>query len=114
MVTMLQGLDARGFFFRSLLSVCGFLALFFKIFWNRLSCHSLQCGRTISFQAVQFWPFRDNEYTTKRDGPRHIEVSGPMKIAGRLSHAVGKKASHATREPHNHQNHNNCSKHTHT
>ena len=60
MVAMVQRLDARSFFFRSQLSVCSFLALFVKVFRNRLNCHSLQCGRTISVQAVQFWPLRDN------------------------------------------------------
>ncbi len=59
-MTMVQRLDARSFFFRSQLSVCSFLALFFKVFRNRLNCHGLQCGRTISVQAVQFWPLRDN------------------------------------------------------
>jgi len=56
MVAMVQRLDARSFFFGSQLSVCSFLALFFKIFGNRLNCHGLQCGRTVSVRAVQFWP----------------------------------------------------------
>lgn len=68
MVTMVQRLDARSFFFRSQLSVCSFLALFFKVFRNRLNCHGLQCGRTISVQAVQFWPLRDNVTCTRGNG----------------------------------------------
>jgi hypothetical protein len=64
MVAMLQWLDARSFFFRSQLSACSFLALFFKVFRNCLSGHGLQCGRSISVQAVQFWPLFDN-YITK-------------------------------------------------
>jgi hypothetical protein len=42
------------------------LALFLKIFPDRVSCHSLQCGRTISVQAVQFWPLRDKFMGTQR------------------------------------------------
>jgi hypothetical protein len=37
MVAMVQRLDARRFFFRSQLSVRSLLALFFKVFWNRLA-----------------------------------------------------------------------------
>ena len=55
-----QRLDARSFYFRSELRVCSLLALFLKIFRDRVSCHSLQCGRTISVRAVQFWPLREN------------------------------------------------------
>ena len=60
MVAMLQRLDACSFFFNSKLIVCSFFALFLKIFWNRLSCHGSQFGSSISIQAVQFWPLRDN------------------------------------------------------
>src|SRR5208282_2169562 len=116
MVAMVQRLDARSFFFRPQLSVRSFLALFFKVFRNRLNCHGLQCGKSISVQAVQFWPLRDKcrAYTRKRGSLRHTEVSEPMKVASGLSLAVERPASHATHEPHNHQNHNNCSEHTHT
>jgi hypothetical protein len=48
MVAMLQRLDARSFFFRSRLSGGIFLPLFLKVFRDRLSCHGLQCGRTVS------------------------------------------------------------------
>jgi len=74
MVAMVQRLDARSFFFRSQVSVCSFLAFFFKVFRNRLICHGLQCGRTISVQAVQFWPLRDNVTRTRESGSlRHTE-----------------------------------------
>ena len=69
MMAMVQRLDARSFFFRSQLSVYSFLALFFKVFRNRLNCHGLQCGRTISVQAVQFWPLRANFMESGAEGP---------------------------------------------
>src|SRR5580658_8583447 len=56
MVAMLQRLDTRRFFFRPQLSVCSFLALFLKVFRNRLSCHGSQCGRTGAVKSVPFWP----------------------------------------------------------
>jgi hypothetical protein len=103
MVATLQRLDARSFYFRSELSVCSLLALFLKIFRDRVSCHSLQCGRTISDQAVQFWPLRDNSMGTRGMGGAESPVKTFLGLASRASH-----------EPHDHQNHNNCSDQTHT
>jgi hypothetical protein len=44
------------------------LALFLKVFRNRLSCHVCQCGRTGSVKSVSFWPlgesYRDVSPTT--------------------------------------------------
>lgn len=60
MVAMLQRLDTRSFFFRSQLSVRSFLALFLKVFRNRLSCHVCQCGRTGSVKSVSFWPLGES------------------------------------------------------
>ena len=41
MVTMVQRLDVRSFFFRPQLSVCAVSAFVLKVFWNRFSCHGL-------------------------------------------------------------------------
>src|ERR1700693_4743390 len=72
MVAMLQRLDARRFFFRSELRVCSFLPLFLKVFWNRLSGHDTQCGRTMSSKSVLFWPgFYDSSFA------RHLPLAGP-------------------------------------
>ncbi len=39
MVTMMQRLDVRSFFFRPQLSICAVSAFVLKVFWNRFSCH---------------------------------------------------------------------------
>jgi len=65
------------------------------------------CGHSVTISWI-------HEEAALKDTLRQIEVSGPMKIATGLSIAVEKPSSNATHEPHNHQNHNNCSEHTHT
>jgi hypothetical protein len=64
MMSMLQRQDAGGFFFRPQLIFGSLFALFRKIFWNRLSRHTCECGRTIPPKSVLFCPLDDNS------GPR--------------------------------------------
>jgi hypothetical protein len=83
MVAMVQRLDARSFFFRSQLSVCSFLALFFKVFRNRLNCHGLQCGRTVSARLCNFGVPR-----IRGSGSLRNRSVGALKVAIALSAAV--------------------------
>ena len=57
MMAMLQGLDARSFFVHAQLIGGIFLALFVKVFCNRLSAHDCECGRTIPFKLSYFGHF---------------------------------------------------------
>jgi hypothetical protein len=67
------------------------------------------------FGLCNFGHFRDNVTHTSGSGSLlETEVSYLLKVAIALSAAVEGTASRATHEPHNHQNHNNCSDHTHT
>ena len=58
MMTMVQRLDAGSFFLDPLFSVFIFLALVLKP----------ECGRTSSFQTVQFWSLADNSWVAKKRG----------------------------------------------
>lgn len=84
MVAMLQRLNARRFFFCSELSVGSFLALFLKVFRDRLSCHGLQCGRMVSRNLSCFGHsvrVHGPHCSRQKNGERPVCPSFPIRVS---------------------------------
>src|ERR1700693_1204281 len=68
MVAMVQRLDASGFFFHALLSVCALLSLVLKVFRNRFRCHGQSVTELLPFNLSNFVHSLTIHRPPRRDG----------------------------------------------